>query len=164
MTIVAPKAKPEDGLHLFYEPEGRLRMTSGNTSYLQVKPVWASPLSFPGKFLALVDGKDQEIVMLPEGLESLEADSRKIVEHELHRRYLNARVLSIDAVKTEFGITYWSVQTDRGPRELVTQSLQENANWMSPNVLMLNDVDGNKYEIQVDSLDERSRKFVDMTV
>ncbi|MBS1715429.1 MAG: DUF1854 domain-containing protein [Armatimonadetes bacterium] len=164
MTIVAPKPSPEDRLNLFYEPEGRLRLTAGNASYLQVKPVWASPLSFPGKFLALVDGKDQEIVMLTEGLQTLEAESRAIVEQELHKRYLNARVVSIDAVKTEFGITYWSVQTDRGPRELVTQSLQENANWMSTNVLMLNDVDGNKYEIQVDTLDERSRRFVDMTV
>ena len=32
MTIVTPKARREDGLNLFFEPEGRLRMTSGDKS------------------------------------------------------------------------------------------------------------------------------------
>ncbi|MBS1723702.1 MAG: DUF1854 domain-containing protein [Armatimonadetes bacterium] len=150
-------------MNIFYEPEGRLRMTLENRSILDVKPVWASPLSFPGKFLSLVDGKDKEVMMI-EDPATLEPEARKIIENELHRRYLTAKVQAIQMVKSEFGITYWTVDTDRGHRELVTQSLQENANWMTPNLLVLTDVDGNKYEIDVTRLDDRSRRFVELTV
>jgi len=150
-------------MKLFYEPEGRLRLTLEDRSYLQVKPAWASPLSHPGKYLSLLDGKDHEIMMV-EDPAKLDDDNRKIIEGELRRRYLNSQVKRIDLVKTEYGITYWTVETDRGSRELVTQSLQENANWMSPNLLVLTDVDGNRYEIMVDQLDDRSKKYVEVTV
>jgi hypothetical protein len=150
-------------LKLFYEPEGRLRLTTADKSYLTVKPVWASPLSHPEKYLSLVDGKDREIVLL-ESLAELPEAERTIVQEELRRRYLTARVTRIDSVKTEFGVTYWSVQTDRGPRELVTQSLQENANWLAPGHLLVTDVDGNRFEVEVAKLDARSQELVGQTV
>ena len=43
-------------MRLFYEPEGRLRLALEDRCIIEVKPVWASPLSNPGRFLALVDG------------------------------------------------------------------------------------------------------------
>ena len=54
-------------LKLFYEPKDRLRLTVGEEkSYHTVKPAWAAPLSHPGKYLALLDGKGSEIVTLPD--------------------------------------------------------------------------------------------------
>lgn len=150
-------------MNLFYEPEGRLRLTMEDRSFLQVKPAWAAPLSHPGKFLALLDGKDHEIVMI-EDLQSLGEENRTIIMDELRRRYLNSKIVSIDHVKSEYGITYWTVDTDRGHRELVTQSLQENANWLTTDMLILTDVDGNRFEVEVSTLDERSRKFLELTV
>jgi len=53
------------------------------------------------------------------------------------------------------------VDTDRGTREFVTQSLQENALWLSPTHLLLLDVDGNRFEIpNTESLNMRSRAFI----
>ena len=150
-------------MRLFYEPEGRLRLTLEDRSFLQVKPSWAAPLSHPGKYLSLMDGKDREIVMIPD-LDKLDKPNREIIEDELHRRYLNAKVYRIDHVKTEYGITYWTVDTDRGSRDLVTQSLQENANWLTPDQLLLTDVDGNRFEIIVSQLDEQSRRLIELTV
>ena len=67
--------------------------------------------------------------------------------------------------KTEFGSTYWKVLTDRGEKEFITQSLSENAQWLSPTYLLLADVDGNRYEIQnIEVLDERSRALLTVTV
>lgn len=150
-------------MKLFYEPEGRLRLTLDDRSYLQVRPMWAAPLSHPKKYLSLLDGKDREILMV-EDLASLEEANRKIIQDELHRRYLNSKITRIDHVKSEYGITYWSVDTDRGERELVTQSLQENANWLSDELLILTDVDGNRFEVEVAHLDERSKRIVETTV
>ena len=54
-------------LNLFYHPKDRLRLTVGDEkSYHTVKPAWAAPLSRPGQYLALLDGKGNEIVTLPD--------------------------------------------------------------------------------------------------
>ncbi len=146
---------------LFFAPGNQLRLTiEGELSYPAVKPVWAAPLSRPGKHLVLLDGKGQEIVML-ENPEILEKESWEAVQTELRRRYLSASVLSVASARVEYGATYWNVETDRGRREFVTQNLQENAVWLSPDHLLLIDVDGNRFEIpDASKLDKRSQRFL----
>jgi hypothetical protein len=148
-------------LKLFYEPKERLRLTvDGEKSYLTVKPVWAAPISRPNAFLALLDGKGEQIAMLPEP-RALPADSWAAVERELRQRNLTALVTAVTHARQEFGATYWTVETDRGAREFVTQNLQENALWFSDTHLLLLDVDGNRFEIpDVWALDARSRAYV----
>lgn len=149
-------------LRLFYEPKDRLRLTVGDIkSYPTVKPAWAAPLSHPRKHLALLDGKGDEIIMI-ESLKELKEASRKAVEEELARRYLTSEVKRIVHAKVEFGATYWHVDTERGERDFVTQSLQENAQWLSDHHLLLIDVDGNRFEIpDVRTLDQDSRMYVE---
>jgi hypothetical protein len=152
-------------MKLFYEPKDRLRLTVGeDRSYPTVKPAWAAPLSQPNKYLALMDGKGNEIITLADPAE-LPATSLQAVKQELSRRYLTSDILSIDDAKTEFGATYWHVQTDRGQRDFVTQSLQENAQWLSPTHLLLIDVDGNRFEItDTRKLDPKSRQIVELVL
>ena len=148
-------------LKLFYEPKDRLRLTIGNDrSYHTVKPAWAAPLSRPNQYLALLDGKGSAIVTLPDP-EVLPPESLAAAKEELRRRYLTATVRAVTHAKQEFGATYWSVQTDRGDRDFVTQNLQENAIWLSPTHLLLLDVDGNRFEItDTEALDPASRHSV----
>jgi hypothetical protein len=151
-------------LKAFYHPKDRLRLTTEDRSHLTVKPAWAAPLSRPNQFLSLMNGKGEEIVMIP-GLDSLDPESRAAVEQELGRRYLTSQVERIISAKSEYGATYWLVQTERGEREFVTQSLQENAQWLGPTHLLLIDVDGNRFEIKdIELLDVKSRAFLDTTV
>ena len=150
---------------LFYQPEGRLRLTMDDRSYTAVKPAWASPLSYPGKYLSLMDGKGKEILMVTDPEKELEHDNWILLQEELRRRYLNGVVKQVLLANTEFGATYWTVVTDRGIKEFVTQSLQENAQWLGPNHLLLIDVDGNRFEIpDITALDEDSRRKVTGTV
>lgn len=148
-------------LKLFHHPKDTLRMTVGeDRSYTQVKPAWAAPLSHPGRYLALLNGKGEEIVTLPDPTE-LPAESRAAVEVELDRRYLTSKIRSVISARAEFGATYWHVTTERGEKDFVTQSLQENAQWLSPTHLMLIDVDGNRFEIEdVALLDLRSQAII----
>jgi hypothetical protein len=150
-------------MNLFYAPEGRLRLTMEDRSYLVVVPAWAAPLSHPGRYLSLLDGKGKEILMVDDPA-ALDPEHRKILEDELHRRYLTSTVTRIVSVRSEFGIGYWSVETDRGPRDFVTQSLQENANWLAPGRLLLTDVDGNRYDVPFERLDAASRAVLERTV
>ncbi|MDX2066508.1 MAG: DUF1854 domain-containing protein [Fimbriimonadaceae bacterium] len=151
-------------IKLFFEPKDRLRMTYDDRSWVTVKPAWASPLTYPNRFLSLMNAKGEEIVMVPD-LDALSEESRVAAETEVARRYLTAKVLRIDKAKSEFGATYWHVQTDRGERDFVTQSLQENAQWLGPAHLLLIDVDGNRFELEdVQRLDAQSRALLDQVV
>jgi hypothetical protein len=147
-------------LHLFHEPKDRLRLTATDRSFVTVKPVWSAPLSHPQQYLSLLNGKGEEIVLIP-SLDSLARESRTAVEMELAKRYLTAQVQRILEAKTEFGATYWTVETERGTREFVTQSLQENAQWLSAQHLLLIDVDGNRFELpDIHALDDKSRQML----
>jgi hypothetical protein len=97
--------------------------------------------------------------------QTLPDEVRGILLAELDKRYLTARVLSVIKVSTEFGSTYWRVMTDRGEKDFITQSLQENAQWMGPRQLLLIDVHGNRFEIaDTEKLDERSQQLLVATV
>lgn len=148
-------------LEIFYAPAARLRLTIPNDkSYWQVKPAWAAPLSRPNEYLALLDAKGDEIVLLKD-LKNLTTASREALLQELHNRYLTATVQSVYSARQEHGATYWDAETDRGRREFITQNLQENAQWLGDHHLLLLDVDGSRFEIpNVAALDERSRKII----
>lgn len=152
-------------MKLFYQPHGRLRLSTENLSYLEVKTVWASPMSYPTQFLAFLDGKGKEIATIKHPEKVLNQESWRVAKQELDGRYLNGTIDKILEAKLEFGYTYWSVETPRGHREFVTYSLQENANWMSDVYLVVIDVDGNRFEIpDITKLDEKSRKILANTV
>jgi hypothetical protein len=149
-------------LILFFDPRDRLRLTiAGDRSYPIVKPVWAAPLTHRGRWLALLDGKGDEIAMLDDPC-ALPKESEFAVREELRRRYLTAEVTAITHARQEFGATYWNVETDRGPRDLVTQNLQENVVRISEDHILLLDVDGNRFEVPDTSvLDARSRRYIE---
>lgn len=152
-------------MRLFHNPPGRLRMTEDDRSYIEVRPVWASPLSYPGQFLCLLDGKGKEILLVKDPEAELSPENWQVLKEELYHRYLNGTIHKIIEAKSEFGSTYWTVVTDRGRREFVTVSLQENAQWLKPGYLVIFDVDGNRFEIpDVDALDPVSKKLLHTTV
>lgn len=133
-------------LHLFYDPPGTLRLTVGDDrSYPEVKLYQAWPLSSPSRFLSLLDRKGEEITMVND-LADLSPASREVAEEELRRRYLTARVRSVQEIRTEFGVTYWHVTTDKGTRDFVVQSMSESCVWLSDRHVLIVDVDGNRFE------------------
>ncbi len=161
--VLEPEAKVGPGaIRLFFEPAGTLRLTVADArSYHAVKLYQAAPLSRPGRYLSLQSGKGEEILMV-DRIEDLESESRAVAEEELRRRYLTARVRVIRDIRTEFGVTYWDVETDRGPREFVVQSLSESSAWLSEDHLLLSDADGNRFEIASRAgLDPESRARLD---
>lgn len=147
---------------LFYHPAGTLRLTVGeDRSYHEVKLYQAWPLSLPGRHISLLDARGEEIVLI-DSLAELTPESGQIAQEEIRRRYLTARVESIREIRSEFGVTYWDVVTNKGDREFVIQSLSESTVWLGEGHILLVDVDGNRFEIpSVDALDSTSRALLD---
>ena len=86
-------------------------------------------------------------ITLVDRLDELAPRLAEVANEELRRRYLTARVEEIHHIRTEFGVTYWQVRTDKGERDFVVQSLSESCIWLSDRHLLLVDVDGNRFEI-----------------
>lgn len=165
ISVSHPERVAIDEIRLFREPAWVLRLTiEGDRSYLKVKVVRAAPLSHPTRYICLLDAKDEEICMIDD-LNSLNREMRALIEEELDRRYLTATIQRVNAVRNEYGTSYWDVQTDRGPREFVVQNVSENAQWLGDHRLLITDVDGNRFEIpHLNALDKKSLAAVEQVV
>ena len=90
IAVTHPATVDSGTLRLFREPPWRLRLTiEGDRSYLKVKVVLAAPLSYPDRYICLLDAKDEEICMIDQ-LQAVDEATRRIIEEELDRRYLTA--------------------------------------------------------------------------
>ncbi|MBI4664160.1 MAG: DUF1854 domain-containing protein [Verrucomicrobia bacterium] len=140
----------------FFKHGSTLRLTvDGDCSYPKVGIVRAFPLSEPSRFLSVRDGGDKEVGLIVNPAE-LTAENRKLVEEDLERRYLVPVVKRIVAAKERFGTVDWTAETDRGVCRFTTRNLRENVQRPAPGRIILNDVDGNRYDIR--SLDDLSHE------
>lgn len=151
-------------IRVYRAPKNTVRMTVGDErSYIRVRPVQASPVAYPNRYIALLDIKNEEVAFI-EDMNDLDEVSKQVIEEELTRRYLKAQVEKINAIQMEYGVSYWDVVTDRGPREFVIRG-HENTYWASDIRLLLTDVDGNRFEIiDYTKLDPASVKLIETNV
>lgn len=138
-----------------------LRLTIENDrSYLRVAVLRAFPLSDPSRYLSVRDGQGKEIGLIVQP-QALRDEDRALVERELGRRYLVPVVVRIVAARERFGTVEWTVDTDRGEVHFTTRNLRENVQRPAPGRIILNDVDGNRYDIQdVDRLSRSSQELL----
>lgn len=149
-------------LELFHVGNTMCGTVANKLSHVSLKPVWAAPHSHGERFLALLNSKGDEVLLIESPRDNLSPESLAVLDSEFRRRDLTAQIVRITAARQEYGATYWTVQTDRGEREFVTQNLAENAQWYGENHLVLLDVDGNRFQCDnVEGLDAASRAYLD---
>ncbi len=158
------RVNPND-VWLFRAPAWKLRLTlESDRSYLQVKIVRAAPLTHPDGYICFLDAKDEMIFMV-DRIDELPEASRPLVLEELQTRYLTARVEKVHAVQTDYGVSYWDVETDRGRREFVVRDVAEHAQWLGEHRLIVVDVDGNRFEFpDLSVLDRKSLASIDLAL
>jgi hypothetical protein len=145
----------------FLKHGATLRLTlADDRSYLRVSVLRAFPLSEPDRFLSVRDGANNEIGLIVDAT-ALPTDSRALVDAELERRYVIPSVTLIRSAKERFGTVDWTMESDRGLCRFTTRNLRENVQRPSPERLILNDVDGNRYDIRnVDALPRESQELL----
>lgn len=145
-------------LHFEESPDGTLRViVEGEKCGMQVQALRAFPLKYPEEYIVLRDGGDAEIGVL-RSLSELPEEARETVRAQLRNRYFLPRITAIHAVSERFGSSLWDVETDRGPRKISTNAMNEAVTEVSSGRYLLTDVEKNRYEIaELDSLDAASR-------
>lgn len=146
---------PEDFV-LFKGPGGGLRMTlARERSVLRIKAKRCFPFTFPAKYISIRDGNDEEIGIIAD-LSELSKEYRHWIEEDLEIRYFTPLVKSIGLIRHRFGGVEWHVDTDCGPKRLITKSVHDTMTEVEIGRYVITDVDGNRYEIFANDLDEAS--------
>src|SRR5262249_37087969 len=145
----------------FFKHGVTLRLTvEEDRSYLKVSILRAFPLSDPNRFLSVRDSENKEVGLIVNPAD-LGVENRKLVEEDLERRYLVPAVTRIVSAKERFGTVDWTVETDRGVCRFTTRNLRENIQRPTPGRVILNDVDGNRYDIRnLDDLGLESQELL----
>jgi hypothetical protein len=140
----------------FHKHGAILRLTiEDDCSFPKVGVMRAFPLSERNRFYSVRDGGDNEIGLIVSPTD-LSAESQNLIDEDLQRRYFVPSVKKIVSAKERFGTVEWAVETDRGVCHFTTQNLRENVQRPTAARIILNDVDGNRYDIR--NLDELSRE------
>jgi hypothetical protein len=143
-------------------PGGNLRLTlTGDRCFPRVRVVQAAPLADPLRYISFLDEKGNEIATVAD-LGEFDAESRQLARVALDRFYVIAEIRQIRATRLEMGVSYWEVETDRGPRAFTLKDPQENVRDLGPGRILLIDAHGNRYQIpDVRGLDPASRKALE---
>jgi len=128
-------------------PGGNLQLEiEGDRCYLSVRATRCFPFSDPRHYIAVVYGKTEEVGVL-KGFRKLDPESRGLVEEDLERRYFIPVITRVVSVREESGVSYWNVETTRGPRDFVVRGLRDSLTELEEHRMLLTDVDGNRFEI-----------------
>jgi hypothetical protein len=122
------------------------------------------PVSADSVYLSVRDAstEEQEEIGIIEDWMSLAPADREAVAAELGLHYFVPRITRVLRVKEEFGFLYWTVETDKGPKEFIMRnSVVHYAREVGPEHWLLIDVNQARYEIpKVSALDAHSQKLV----
>ena len=118
----------------------------GEACYLRIMVRKLTPLSNPDGYISLAADEDTEIGILVNPSE-LTAESLKILQEELDKRYFTPIIQKIYRVKEQFGIHEWEVETERGRITFSVRGLNQNIKQVPPARLFVTDVRGNRYDI-----------------
>lgn len=155
--------KPDDFI-LFRHESGTLTMTlKDDRSFLRITARRAFPFSYPTKYISIKSGNDEEIGIIPD-LTELSKEYRHWIEHELEMRYFTPIISAINTIRRRRGGIEWLVETNGGPKRIIAKTVQDAVAEIEQGRFLITDVDGNRYEICPEDLDEASRTKFDTLV
>ena len=140
-----------------------LRVTvEGDRCLLRVIPMRAFPISLRDRYVSLRDEGGNELGVIRDP-DELDAESRKLLQEELSKRYFTPSIREIKSLKEKLGIVEWEVVTNRGPKRFLSRSLLESLKETDVG-LMVTDVENNRYEIRREAeLDARAEGILEET-
>jgi hypothetical protein len=135
-------------------------VVDGTDEHVDLRPAPVFPISGVADFVSFLDEKGKEAVLVRD-LGGLDEESRAALAEELGRAYFVPKIISIYEIEDAHGAARWEVETDRGFRIFDIRD-REDVRVLGRGRLILQDADGNRYEIEdMSTLDERSRKLLD---
>ncbi len=142
-------------------PSGRLRFTSAQGEVHDgVSPVRAFPLTAPNEGISLVSAEGKELAWITQW-PSLPAEMQALLHDELALRDFVPEITQVKSVSSFGTPSVWSVETDRGPTQLVLHG-EEDIRRLEGSALLIAAGDGVHYSIaDMRALDMASRRLLE---
>jgi hypothetical protein len=138
-------------------------VVDGAQEHIDLRPAPAFPVSGVADFISFLDAKGKEAVLVRD-LGGLDEESRTTLTEELSRAYFVPKITAIYEIEDAHGAARWEVETDRGFRIFDIRD-REDVRVLTKGRVLLQDADGNRYEIEdMSALDERSQRLLDTEV
>ncbi len=153
-----------DQVRLELNPDRTVKLRYEDKVYPRVKIVLCRPLYDPDHYASVQTTKHKEIGII-RPVKGLRKADREVVQESLLGYYLTCRIKRVVSLAHQFGAVYWSVETDKGPREFVIRGISEHVRWLADSRLLITDVDGNRFEIpDMEKLDKASQNYIDLVL
>ncbi|MBD3176171.1 MAG: DUF1854 domain-containing protein [Armatimonadia bacterium] len=137
--------------------KGVIHLVTEDRCWLDVRFRWCFPQSKPGRYLSISTARDDEIGVIREPAQ-LPKEARRICEFGIELRYFVPKITRIYKADSRAGLVYLITETDRGEKEFAVNDPRENILQPQPGRYLLQDVHGNRYEIEdVSQLDQKSQ-------
>ncbi|MEY2891748.1 MAG: hypothetical protein RJA98_1656 [Pseudomonadota bacterium] len=148
-------------LKLSRHPQGALQLlTDDGVLHLGVLPVRAFPLAAPDEGVSLVGTEGHELAWI-DRLSGLLATTRELIEEELAHREFMPHIQRIVHVSTYGTPSTWTVETERGPTELVLKA-EEDIRRLGEGRLLVQDSHGIQFIVPDQfALDRASKRILD---
>ena len=142
-------------------PFGKLVFTSDDgETHEGVIPVRAFPILAPEDGIALVSADGRELLWL-DRLADIDGAARTLISEELATREFVPEITRIRAISSFACPSVWSIDTDRGPTDLVLNG-EEDIRRIGSRMLLIADKHGIQYLLRdLTALDKMSRKHID---
>jgi len=121
----------------------------------------AFPASKPDELFSVQDSSGKEVGIL-RTLDELDADSRKLVEEQLNRRYFTPKIQEVLSLRQDGGMWLFLVRTQRGEAKFYVRNWRDSCHEVRPGQWVIFSVDGQRYEIpNWEGLSGRSRDILE---
>ena len=163
MTQTLPVTAAHPGaIELQRNPHGRLVLTlAGGQQHEDVTPVRAFPLGAPLQGLSLVGSDGHEVAWIAD-LDQLAPAVRALIEQELAAREFVPTITRLHGVSSFSTPSTWTVDTDRGPTQLILKGEEDIRRLAERTHLLINASGGLQFRIpDVTALDRTSRKLLE---
>lgn len=145
---------------------GFVSLKTEEKEYPRVNFFRTFPFSQPDEYISVREPNDKahEIGII-KTLSEFSAETVAIIERQLNIRYFMPKILKILSIKEEYGYSYWSVITDKGPCKFTMSTGSGNISKIDLNRVIIKDIDENRYEIEnLSSLSKKEIKKIDLYI
>lgn len=147
-------------VHLKINDSGFCSMEYGEQTFKRVELLRAYPIAEPYKYICVEDTAHNEIGII-EDLSKLDETSKAAAVKMLKKRYFTPEITRFVDITLRPGTTYFDCEFGDRRKSFVVKDASHNVFYISKNVARINDSDGNRYLVNIDKLDKKSRKKIE---
>ncbi|BBI30873.1 DUF1854 domain-containing protein [Cohnella abietis] len=147
----------------FDKTEGQmLSVTVGEETHPVVYVHCSFPHTNKRMYLSVRTVENKEIGMI-RSLDDFTEETVQLLEEQLHIRYFTPEISKVISVKEEFGYSYWEAETTAGLCRFTVRGGGGHAKLVTPVLLLVTDVDGNRFVIpDMSKLTDREYRLVEL--